>query len=138
MAKNECMFFTPSGVCCEETLDFFDFQFQMVDGQLKKTTLNWKKVDEAIWSWLFLIRQHYQKIKDKNRMLKSKCENKQKAMEEQVANFQKKKHCYTKAIAVHNQDKQWYKDVISAFWQLARQNEEVKARQNRENTQFNI
>ena len=48
-------------------------------------------------------------------MLKKKNENKTKAMEEQLANFEKKKSGYLKAIEIHNEDKNFYKNICGAF-----------------------
>jgi len=138
MAKIEPMYITPEDVLWTEVSDFFDFQFKMVGGNAIECTYKWEKIDENIGAWLFLIREHYCKLKERNKMLKKKNENKTKAMEEQLANFQHKKHCYCKAIAQHNADKNFYKTICSAFWQLAKQNEEVKPLFNRENTQFNV
>ena len=138
MAKIESMYITPEDVLWTEVSDFFDFQFKMVGGHAIECTYKWEKIDENIGAWLFLIREHYCKLKERNKMLKKKSENKTKAMEEQLANFEHKKHCYCKAIAQHNADKNFYKTICSAFWQLAKQNEEVKPLFNRENTQFNV
>lgn len=138
MAKTEAMYITPEDVLQTETSDFFDFQFKMVGWSPIECTFKWEKVDEEIGAWLFLIKEHYCKLKERNKMLKKKSENKTKAMEEQLANFEHKKHCYCKAIAQHNADKNFYKSVVSAFWQLAKRNEEVSQLFNRENTTFNV
>ena len=138
MGKIEPLYLTPEDVLQETTSDFFDFQFKMVWWHPIECTFKGEKVDEEIGAWLFLIKEHYCKLKERNKMLKKKNENKTKAMEEQLANFEHKKHCYCKAIAQHNADKNFYKSVVSAFGQLAKQNEEVKKLFNREQTQFNV
>ena len=139
MGKTEAMYITPEDVLQTETSDFFDFQFKMVGWHPIECTFKGEKVDEEIGAWLFLIKEHYCKLKERNKMLKKKNENKTKAMEEQLANFEKKKNGYLKAIEIHNEDKNFYKNICGAFWQLASNNIEMKKINARwKDTTFNV
>ena len=53
----------------QQTLDFFNFQFDVLAGQVIACRMDWQPIDMAIWSWLFLVKQKYD---EKNERLKKK------------------------------------------------------------------
>ena len=62
----------------QQTLDFFNFQFDVLAGQVIKTTMDGQVIDNAIWSGLFLIKQKYDDKNEKMKRRKKMFEEKQK------------------------------------------------------------
>lgn len=107
-----------------QKLDFFDFQFEVMDGQLLKTTMNWQGgekqvLDPCIWASLFIVKQKYDEKNEKFKKRKKMFDRKQsKYCEDLEARIKERKH-YQEHIKRAETKLCEYKNTILAFGKLA-------------------
>ena len=107
-----------------QKLDFFNFQFEVMDGQLLKTTMNWwgggeQVLDPCIGASLFIVKQKYddknEKYKKRHKMFDKK---QKKYCEDLEARIKERRH-YQEHIKRAESKLCEYKNTILAFGKLA-------------------
>ena len=126
----EEQFLTPEYILADiETQNYDDFWFTFEtneDGSFKKAKFNWKKLDPAIWQWVFLMRweliKAHRKERDQYRKKIKACEDreheKKLRLEQEKIWIENKKHLQ-EHIRRSETKLCEYKNTILAFWKLA-------------------
>lgn len=103
----------------QQTLDFFNFQFDVLAGQVIACRMDWQPIDTAIWSWLFLVKQKYdeknERLKKRTKIFEEKQKRYEEIMENTLAHNRRCKEHIQKAEAKLTE----YKNTILAFGKLA-------------------
>lgn len=106
-----------------QKLDFFDFQFEVMDGQLLKTTLQQggekQVLDPCIWASLFIVKQKYDDKNEKFKKRKKMFDKKQSKYCEDLEKWRKDKEHYQEHIKKAETKLVEYKNTILAFGKLA-------------------
>ena len=121
---------TPKYILADiETQNYDDFWFTFEtneDGSFKKAKFKWKRLDPAIWQWIFLMRgeliKAHRKERDQYRKKIDACikrEQYKERMKEQEEIFAKTKDHLQEHIRKSEAKLAEYKNVILAFWKLA-------------------
>lgn len=102
-----------------QVIDFFNFQLDVLAGQVIWCRMDWQPIDTAIGSWLFIVKQKYDKENERYKRTKKIFEKKKKAymevMENSKAHIDRQKEHIKKAETKLVE----YKNTILAFWKLA-------------------
>lgn len=102
-----------------QTLDFFNFEFDVLDGQVIECRMDGQPIDTAIWSWLFLVKQKYddknERYKKKKKMFDEKQKNYCETLERVIAHNNRCKEHIQRCEAKLTE----YKNTILAFGKLA-------------------
>ncbi len=98
---------------------FFNFTFDLIDGQVIWCRLNWRPIDTIIWKEIYLIKEKYDEKNEKYKRRKKMFDKKQKKYcEDMEARIIHKKH-----LQEHIQKAEAklceYKNTILAFGKLA-------------------
>jgi len=106
-----------------QKLDFFNFQFEVMDGQLLKTTMNWQGgeqvLDPCIWASLFLVKQKYDEKNERLKKRTKEFDKKQKNYCENLEKWRKDKEHLQDHIKRAETKLCEYKNTILAFGKLA-------------------
>lgn len=113
--SNEVFYTTPPAILQDQVIDFFDFQFTIGGGELKKCTYKGKKMDVAIGAGLFLVRDHYMAKTEKLKKAKEIIKSQKTARTEQLEAWKKAKTHYVDHITKAEQKLSEYKNTILAF-----------------------
>ena len=103
----------------QQTLDFFNFQFDVLAGQVIACRMNWQPIDTAIWSWLFLVKQKYDEKNEKYKKRHKMFDKKQKKYCEDLEARSKERKHYQEHIKRAETKLCEYKNTILAFGKLA-------------------
>ena len=126
----EEQFLTPEYILADiETQNYDDFWFTFEtneDGSFKKAKFNWKKLDPAIWQWVFLMRweliKAHRKERDQYRKKIKACEDREwekRLRLEQEKIWRENKQHLQEHIRKAETKLCEYKNTILAFWKLA-------------------
>lgn len=126
----EEQFLTPEYILADiETQNYEDFWFTFEtneDGSFKKAKFNWKKLDPAIWQWIFLMRweliKAHRKERDQYRKKIKACEDREryKRRMRELEEIRAKDRDHLQQHIRKSEAKLCeYKNTILAFWKLA-------------------
>lgn len=111
---NDVIYTTPT-----QTLDFFNFQLDVLAGQVVGCRMDGQPIDTAIWSGIFLIKQKYDDKNEKFKRRKMMFDKKQsKYCQDVIARSEEREH-YREHIKRAETKLCEYKNTILAFGKLA-------------------
>ena len=111
---NDVIYTTPSHV-----EKFFNFEFDVLAGQVVWCKMDWQVIDTAIWSGLFLVKQKYDNKNEKFKRRKQMFDRKQKKYCEDLEIWKKDRKHYQEHIHRAETKLTEYKNTILAFGKLA-------------------
>lgn len=103
----------------QQTLDFFNFQFDVLAGQVIACRMDWQPIDMAIWSWLFLVKKKYDEKNERLKKRTKEFDKKQKNYCENLEKWRKDKEHLQEHIKRAETKLCEYKNTILAFGKLA-------------------